>query len=171
MRKLKVKEDEAELLRVPGKLWEDLGRFQVLNLPDSLACCEGMESSGWAPSRDAMAPWTALLVPSAMAGTSQGDAPKKSCRWPRPAWVHGSRWFISELLLSDNHYKTTMWNSLCFLKVHLPTKLFSINMCVYVDFYRVNSMIICAHKIIYKTPWIQTPLPQGPLSWPSQVQS
>lgn len=41
-----MKEDEPELLRVLGKLWEDLDRFQVPSLPDSLVCCEGMESSG-----------------------------------------------------------------------------------------------------------------------------
>lgn len=109
------------------------------------------------PSWDVMALQPAVprkcQIPSTKPGTrqrsfhhQQGDAPQKSCKWPRPSW-----WFtlqvgcISDLLLSDDHYKATMWNPLCFWEMNLPTQLLlSASICVWVyRLYRLSSMSIC----------------------------
>lgn len=87
---------------------------------------------------------------------------------------------ISDLLLSDNHYKATMWNSLYFWERNWPTqRLLLASICVY----RVYGVKINMYETVrstfknmgllkwtfenpqnYNTPWIQTPLSWGTIS-------
>lgn len=87
---------------------------------------------------------------------------------------------ISDLLLSDNHYKATMWNSLYFWERNWPTqRLLLASICVY----RVYGVKINMYETVrstfknmgllkwtfenpqnYNTPWIQMPLSWGTIS-------